>query len=1182
LKKNILVLAVIVFLLLQVFSVCFIVSASAESVWIAEKYAGNPIYTDNTLDGACWPVVVKDGSTYWLFYSIRGVGGRQEIRQARGTNGIDFTYYGYNITVSPGTWRDDGIEAHTIFKYNSTHWILYGCAQNPADAFAVGVWFSTNLINWTEHRSNPILTPTNAESVADPNVIRLSNGTYLMYYASEFADVWHTSLATSSDGLVWTKYYNSDNPIISAQAGTWYAQQCAPSDARLNGSTLQLLIAGGEGGAGKVGILESTNYINFYSPASIANPILVPGASGSWDEASIGHADFEEVGSQIFIYYRGRNSANLHRIGRAEFKRIDQQPGFLKLKWAVSLPKGKNPSQITPAIGDINGDGIMEIVESLDDLLVVLRGTDGSILWTYSRSGICEAVELCDLTKDGIPEVLVPISGVVNPSGSVRQSGLVALFGNGRVYWSRDDLGGNDCPSFPIVTHDIDGDGYPTIFFASTTWTYDYSARLTSITHDGRKLNSVWVNHPCTGGLALADYDFDGKFEVYMGDRSYAYDPPRGRGMRSWWASDLTPRWDQPEVLASAALPIIADVNGDGLLDVLSGDVDAATMMGMVDVLSAADGSFIAKHPVGSVVLTPTVYDIDGDGHLEVISATPFEIPPEYSQLFRKELVIWDLVDSKIDATVSIPYPCVWPPKVGDVTGDGNMEIILAPGDYNSTADYDILIYDKTLSLLQRIPVTGAGQLGPAVVQDIDGDGLNEVVVGGFNGKILAYDTPAPAPTPRARTEVQFYSQYRLGAAEYVPPPGVRPGPPPADNTPPYTTDHNPAPGSTGVHINTNIALTIRDAGVGVDKSTIVMKMNGLQVTPTISGTPSAYTVTYDPPTNFGYEQTVLVMVDASDLNGNKMATDSYSFTTEKNNPPSIQNESPRDGAVNVGLNPILQADVSDSNGDPVNWKIETNVTGTWTNLNSGTLPSGSGTISASTSNMNNYNTKYWWRVNASDPSGSGKWTYKIYSFTTSGPAPTYEDFTTYTEVDPNNHIARSAYHIDFDARLFESAYIYKDKGVGYFSNFEHSVDAKAVTLGSNAAEGSIWGMANDVGDFQTLAENGKTLISVRFQRAGSGDAIYIVMIEYYGGNYYFTYYKCSAGTMYYFTIKKTGTSLTCKIYSDSARTNLLATLSLTLHADHSFRYIYACSTWYYPTLSQDRIIDIDIENLKL
>ena len=67
---------------------------------------------------------------------------------------------------------------------------------------------------------------------------------------------------------------------------------------------------------------------------------------------------------------------------------------------------------------------------------------------------------------------------------------------------------------------------------------------------------------------------------------------------------------------------------------------------------------------------------------------------------------------------------------------------------------------------------------------------------------------------------------------------------------------------------------------MGVDQSTITIWVDGSQVSPSISGTPAAYTLSYDPPVDFPYDQNVSVEVDASDLNGNAMATDSYSFTT--------------------------------------------------------------------------------------------------------------------------------------------------------------------------------------------------------------------------------------------------------------------------------------------------------------
>jgi hypothetical protein len=47
------------------------------------------------------------------------------------------------------------------------------------------------------------------------------------------------------------------------------------------------------------------------------------------------------------------------------------------------------------------------------------------------------------------------------------------------------------------------------------------------------------------------------------------------------------------------------------------------------------------------------------------------------------------------------------------------------------------------------------------------------VVVAGYNGYLMVYDTDAPTPTPAPRSWTQHYSEYRRGAAEYVPSPAL-------------------------------------------------------------------------------------------------------------------------------------------------------------------------------------------------------------------------------------------------------------------------------------------------------------------------------------------------------------------------------------------------------------------------
>jgi len=186
------------------------------------------------------------------------------------------------------------------------------------------------------------------------------------------------------------------------------------------------------------------------------------------------------------------------------------------------------------------------------------------------------------------------------------------------------------------------------------------------------------------------------------------------------------------------------------------------------------------------------------------------------------------------------------------------------------------------------------------------------------------------------------------------------------------------------------------------------------------------------------------------------------------------------------------------------------------------------------------------------------------------------EDFTTYTEVDPNSHIAKTAQHVDFQDYRNEDAHLYKDKGEGFFTNFIHLLDVKRVSAQS-WAQGHPWMVSNDIDDAKGLKDGNKTALTVWFYLSGSIHKLGIS--EYYNGTDYWQGTDIASATWYYLKIEKSGTSFTCKVYSDSARTNLLATLSLTLHGAWNFRYIFVCNTWNSNNLISG---DIDIENLDL
>jgi hypothetical protein len=103
--------------------------------------------------------------------------------------------------------------------------------------------------------------------------------------------------------------------------------------------------------------------------------------------------------------------------------------------------------------------------------------------------------------------------------------------------------------------------------------------------------------------------------------------------------------------------------------------------------------------------------------------------------------------------------------------------------------------------------------------------------------------------------------------------------------------------------------------------------------------------------------------------------------------------------------------------------------------------------------------------------------------------------------------------------------------------------------------------VSNDLGNRQALYSTGKNFLSVDFY---SSTAFTIYLREYDATAGHTTdSYVGSLATVYYLKIKRdeaVGTygTLYCYIYSDSARTTLLDTLTVTLHTSKKdFQYIY-------------------------
>lgn len=198
------------------------------------------------------------------------------------------------------------------------------------------------------------------------------------------------------------------------------------------------------------------------------------------------------------------------------------------------------------------------------------------------------------------------------------------------------------------------------------------------------------------------------------------------------------------------------------------------------------------------------------------------------------------------------------------------------------------------------------------------------------------------------------------------------------------------------------------------------------------------------------------------------------------------------------------------------------------------------------------------------------------------------EDFTTYTEVDPNSHITiASSTHIDADLYNNEDARVYDDKGSNHFDEFEHLVDVywDAVSEASKYMAGVVWMLSNYLYDEKTHDDFSIDYLDVNFFQTTAG-VKYLSLAARSGATKNSQNYECLLDTWYYLRIKRVGSTLTCRIWTDSGDRDNNDTgagsykgeLSVTCPTTQ-FQYIYACNT---RDVGNVRWITVDVENFDL
>jgi predicted GH43/DUF377 family glycosyl hydrolase len=143
----------------------------------------------------------------------------------------------------------------------------------------------------------------------NPSVVR-ADGQFWNFYSGYDGRAWHTGVATSDDGLAWTK---RGGAILSPDPRTWEGDYIAANGSALhhNGEFLYWY----QGGRiPQIGLATSKTAEQW---SKRSHPVLTTGPRGSWDERGVADPYVLRVGEWFYMYYLGQDRARRQRLGVA-------------------------------------------------------------------------------------------------------------------------------------------------------------------------------------------------------------------------------------------------------------------------------------------------------------------------------------------------------------------------------------------------------------------------------------------------------------------------------------------------------------------------------------------------------------------------------------------------------------------------------------------------------------------------------------------------------------------------------------------------------------------------------------------------------------------------------------------------------------------------------------------------
>ena len=463
-------------------------------------------------------------------------------------------------------------------------------------------------------------------------------------------------------------------------------------------------------------------------------PVPLVGAPLSWG-SSPNLADLDGDGTlEILVGGRDLAGSNPGCGGWVYAYRHDGS-----LLWQTHV---RAPINSTPTAADLNGDGHLDVVVGLGGVLTspddpqcwhggvtALDGSNGQELWTFDtqdwlnhvhdgwRDGVFSTPAIADVNGDGQPEIAFGAWDqciyLLDHNGQPLWGNLPGIvpgtFCGGHGFYNEDTIW-----SSPALA-DITGDGRLEIIIGADAsqgnwWGDPSGGYLRILDAEGNSLAREWMDQALYSSPSVGDLDGDGDYEIVIGTGTYLagqgyyvsafdYDPAPADP-----ADRLILKWRAPTAGRVFASPALADLNGDSLPDVVISSLigDGGDDGSLVYAWRGYDGQeFFHRRncnyvgQTGNTLSSPSLADIDGDGHPEILFSSLWEVDilnhdgtyyTDYSNPRWEGSPVHPGCARDHTPTTELTYWAQYSlyasPAVGDLDGDGDAEIVIAGHDY--------------------------------------------------------------------------------------------------------------------------------------------------------------------------------------------------------------------------------------------------------------------------------------------------------------------------------------------------------------------------------------------------------------------------------------------------------------------------------------------------------------------